>query len=187
MGAHGFILFIIDKNKTIMKIYKRQICKKTLIKCDAHFMVTNPEFHVESLTKAGLHNFTFHLEATSIPLELARKIKAHYPSCGVSIKPKTPVSALSDELLKCVDLVLVMSVEPGFGGQSFMPSAFDKIKLLIERKKSLNTSFSIQVDGGVTDQNSNELLECGADNLVAGSFVFKNGPQFYSSQIEKLR
>lgn len=164
-----------------------KICKKTLIKCDAHFMVTNPEFHVESLTKAGLHNFTFHLEATSIPLELARKIKAHYPSCGVSIKPKTPVSALSDELLKCVDLVLVMSVEPGFGGQSFMPSAFDKIKLLIERKKSLNTSFSIQVDGGVTDQNSNELLECGADNLVAGSFVFKNGPQFYSSQIEKLR
>ncbi len=163
-----------------------KICKKTSIRCDAHFMVTNPEFHVDTLSKAGLYNFTFHIEATPEPLKLAQKIKSLYPSCGVSIKPNTPVSALTDELLKTVDLVLVMSVEPGFGGQAFMPSAYDKIKLLVERKKSLNTHFTIQVDGGVTDLNAKELISSGADNLVAGSFVFKLGPSQYAKQIEKL-
>ncbi len=163
-----------------------KICKKTSIKCDAHFMVTNPEFHAETLKGAGLHNFTFHLEATKNPLGLAKEIKKHYPSVGVSIKPNTLVSEMSDDLLKSIDLVLVMSVEPGFGGQSFMPGAYDKIKQLCDRRRDLKAHFTIQVDGGVTDQNSKELIACGADNLVAGSYVFKVSQNQYPSQISKL-
>ena len=163
------------------------ITKKAKHKCDAHFMVTNPEFYGETLKNSGLHNFTFHLEATPDSLGLIKKLKANYPSVGISIKPNTAVSALSDEILKAIDLVLVMSVEPGFGGQSFMPSAFDKIKDLKARRKNLQTKFQIQVDGGVTDQNSKVLIDAGADNLVAGSYVFKTNKENYPAKIESLR
>ena len=163
------------------------ITKKAAHKCDAHFMVTNPEFHGETLKNSGLHNFTFHVEATPDSLGLIKKLKANYPSVGISIKPNTPVSALTDEVLKAIDLVLVMSVEPGFGGQSFMPSAYDKIKELKSRRESLKAHFQIQVDGGVTDKNSKELIFAGADNLVAGSYVFKSGKAKYKDQIESLR
>lgn len=150
-------------------------------------MVTNPEFHGETLKNSGLHNFTFHIEATPHPMELALKLKKYYPSIGVSIKPKTAVGELSDELLKNIDLVLVMSVEPGFGGQAFMPEAYDKIRELKARRENLKAHFLIQVDGGVTDQNAKALIEAGADNLVAGSYVFKRGKDFYKEQVESLR
>jgi ribulose-phosphate 3-epimerase len=163
------------------------ITKKAPHKCDAHFMVTNPEFHGETLKNSGLHNFTFHVEATTDSLGLIKKLKAHYPSVGISIKPNTPVSALTDEILKAIDLVLVMSVEPGFGGQSFMPSAYDKIKELKNRRESLKAHFQIQVDGGVTDQNSKALIAAGADNLVAGSYIFKTTKNNYAAKIESLR
>lgn len=163
------------------------ITKKSTHKCDAHFMVTNPEFHGETLKNSGLHNFTFHIEATSDALGLIKKLKNNYPSVGISIKPNTPVSALSDDILKMIDLVLVMSVEPGFGGQSFMPSAYDKIKELKTRRENLKGHFQIQVDGGVTDQNSKTLITAGADNLVAGSYVFKTTKNNYSAKIESLR
>ena len=163
------------------------ITKKAKHKCDAHFMVTNPEFYGETLKNSGLHNFTFHLEATPDSLGLIKKLKANYPSVGISIKPNTAVSALSDEILKAIDLVLVMSVEPGFGGQSFMPSTFDKIKDLKARRENLQTKFQIQVDGGVTDQNSKALIDAGADNLVAGSYVFKTNKENYPAKIDSLR
>lgn len=163
------------------------ITKKAPHKCDAHFMVTNPEFHGETLKNTGLHNFTFHVEAVMDSLSLIKDLKKNYPSVGISIKPNTPVHKLSDEVLKAIDLVLVMSVEPGFGGQSFMPSAFDKIKELKSRRESLKAHFQIQVDGGVTDKNAKELIEAGADNLVAGSYVFKNGKDHYKAKIESLR
>lgn len=163
------------------------ITRKSPHKCDAHFMVTNPEFHGETLKNAGIHNFTFHIEAIQNPLRLARDLKNHYPSVGVSIKPKTEVAELSDELLREIDLVLVMSVEPGFGGQSFMPSAFDKIRELKKRREELKAHFQIQVDGGVTDKNAHELIKAGADNLVAGSYIFKQGKSLYKSAVESLR
>ncbi len=163
------------------------ITKKSSHKCDAHFMVTNPEFHGETLKAAGIHNFTFHIEAIDEPLELARNLKNHYPSVGISIKPVTAVNTLSDELLKNIDLVLVMSVEPGFGGQSFMPSAYDKIRELKQRRNDLKAHFQIQVDGGVSDKNAHELINAGADNLVAGSYIFKQGKMNYKSAVESLR
>lgn len=163
------------------------IVKKSPHKCDAHFMVTNPEFHGETLKNLGIHNFTFHVEAVADSLSLIHELKKNYPSVGISIKPNTPVHKLTDEILKAVDLVLVMSVEPGFGGQSFMPSAYDKIKELKSRRSSLGTKFQIQVDGGVTDKNAKELIAAGADNLVAGSYVFKTTKNNYAAKIASLR
>ena len=163
------------------------IVKKSPHKCDAHFMVTNPEFHGETLKNAGLHNFTFHVEASMDPLSLIKELKQYYPSVGISFKPNTPVHKLSDEVLKAVDLVLVMSVEPGFGGQSFMPSSFDKLKELKSRREKLKIHFQIQVDGGITNKNAKELIDAGADNLVAGSYIFKNGKEHYKAKVESLR
>ncbi|MBC7713316.1 MAG: ribulose-phosphate 3-epimerase [Rhizobacter sp.] len=163
------------------------ITKKSPHKCDAHFMVTNPEFHGETLKNMGIHNFTFHVEAVADSLSLIKELKKNYPSVGISIKPNTPVGKLSDEVLKAVDLVLVMSVEPGFGGQSFMPAAYDKIKELVSRRKSLGAHFQIQVDGGVTDKNAKELVAAGADNLVAGSYIFKTTKVNYKNKVESLR
>jgi ribulose-phosphate 3-epimerase len=165
------------------------IAKKTDIPLDAHFMVTNPRFHAETLKNAGLYNFTFHLESMQgqDSLEFISFLKTYYKSVGISIKPNTPESKLTDDILKLVDLVLVMSVEPGFGGQSFMPIAFDKIKNLKNRREDLDAHFQIQVDGGILDKNASELVANGADNLVAGSYIFKGGPLEYSKSIESLR
>ncbi|MDD4974668.1 MAG: ribulose-phosphate 3-epimerase [Bacteriovorax sp.] len=163
------------------------ITKKSLQKCDAHFMVTNPEFHAETMKSFGLYNFTFHLEATIDSLGLIKELKNNYPSVGISIKPATPTHKLSDDILKAVDLVLVMSVEPGFGGQSFQPEAFDKIRELKARRDRLKAHFKIQVDGGVSDKNAKELIEAGADNLVAGSYIFKNKKEDYKKAVDSLR
>ena len=163
------------------------IVKKAPHKCDAHFMVTNPEFHAETLKDIGLHNFTFHLEATLDSLSFIKELKKYYPSVGFSIKPATPTHKLSNDILKSVDLILVMSVEPGFGGQSFMSSAYDKIRELKSRRENLKAHFQIQVDGGVNEKNASLLIEAGADNLVAGSYIFKNLRENYKRAIDSLR
>lgn len=164
-----------------------QISKKTSLPLDAHLMVTNPEFHMEEMKDFGLYNITFHFEAVSDSVSLINKYKPNYKKVGFSIKPKTEVTELSDDLLIATDLVLVMSVEPGFGGQSFMPNSLDKIKVLKERRAKLGTDFVIQVDGGVSDQNAKLLRDTGADNLVAGSYVFKVNPSDYMDRVESLR
>lgn len=163
------------------------ITKKSPHKCDAHFMVTNPEFFGDTLKNSGIHNFTFHVEAVKDSLSLIKVLKKSYPSVGISIKPNTPTTHLSDEILKSIDLVLVMSVEPGFGGQSFMSSSYEKIKELVVRRNSLAAHFQIQVDGGVTNLNAKELIACGADNLVAGSYIFKTAKNDYKNKVESLR
>ena len=163
------------------------IAKVTSHPLDAHFMVTNPDFYLESLSKHPLHNFTFHLETVADAPSFAKKVKTIYPSVGVSIKPGTPVESLTDELLRAVDLVLVMSVEPGFGGQSFMPSSLEKVKFLVEKKQSLSHDFVIQIDGGINDKTAPLAIQAGANNLVAGSAVFKNEKTQYQSVIQSLR
>ena len=163
------------------------VTKSTAHKCDAHFMVTNPEFYADTMKSFGLHNFTFHFESTLNSLGLITELRKHYTSVGISIKPGTPTHKLSDNILKEVDLVLVMSVEPGFGGQSFMPSAYDKIKELKARREALKAHFQIQVDGGVSDKNSKDLIQAGADNLVAGSYIFKNKKEDYKKAVDSLR
>lgn len=164
-----------------------QLSKKTNIPLDAHLMVSNPEFHMEEMKEFGLENITFHFEATNDPLKLIKKFRGSYKSIGISIKPNTPTSSLSDELLKEVDLVLVMSVEPGFGGQSFMENSLEKCQLLVEKRQELSAHFQIQIDGGISDKNVKIVRDAGADNLVAGSYIFKNSPSEYLNKVNSLR
>jgi ribulose-phosphate 3-epimerase len=164
-----------------------QIAAKTHIPLDAHFMVTNPEFHAKALEKVPLKNFTFHIEATQDPLTLSKVLRDQGKGAGLSIKPQTGIESISDELLKNLDLILVMSVEPGFGGQKFMPDSLVKIRNLIKRREQLGLQFSIQIDGGINQITAKEAIAAGADNLVAGSYVFKDGPKTYKSKIESLR
>ena len=152
--------------------------------CDAHFMVTNPDFYIETLKDSGIHNFTFHYEACTNHLELIKKAKNYYPSVGLSIKPGTNVDVLSPEILKELDLILVMSVEPGFGGQSFMPNSLDKIKKLKQIKETNNYKFNIQIDGGINEATSKLAKDAGASNLVAGSYIFKVDD--YNSRVQTL-
>ena len=148
------------------------ILKKSTHKCDAHFMVTNPAFYGETLKNSGLHNFTFHLEATPDSLGLIKELKRFFPSVGISIKPNTPTNALTNEILKAIDLVLVMSVEPGFGGQSFMPSSLERIEKYVELKNLNQYNYLVGVDGGINGETSTQAKHAGANVVVAGSYVF---------------
>ena len=165
----------------------KQISKLSKLPLDAHLMVTNPRFHIDEMKDFGLHNITFHYETTDDPIELTLHAKKYYKNVGISIKPKTSVSNLDLELLKNIDLVLVMSVEPGFGGQSFIEGTYDKIKELNDLRVKNNLNFQIQIDGGVSNKNCMKLREAGADNLVAGSYIFKETQDNYIKTVETLR
>jgi ribulose-phosphate 3-epimerase len=154
---------------------------------DVHLMVKNPNDHIEWFKSAHIHNLTFHWEGNIHHDRIINHAKTIYPSVGISINPSTPVSVIPDYIFEQVNLVLVMSVNPGFGGQSFIPSAIDKIKQLKTIRDKSKNKFMIQVDGGINDTNAKTVTDSGANNLVAGNFIFKDGPQHYSNQIKKLR
>ncbi len=145
--------------------------------CDCHLMVNNPEFHVRQYRTLPLGNITFHLETTKSPLNLIELIKNDFPSSGVTLRPSTPLDLLSDDILKKVDLVLVMTVDPGRSGQTFIESMKERVTLLEEKREALNATFQIQVDGGVNASNAAELIKLGADNLVSGNFYFKTAKE----------
>lgn len=139
---------------------------------DVHLMITDPLRYVPAFAKAGADLITFHLEADSPAQDTIRAIREANCAVGVSIKPATPAEAVFP-LLEQVDMVLVMSVEPGFGGQSFMPIALDKIAAIrAEANRRGRTDLMIQVDGGVNAVTGRACREAGADVLVAGSAVF---------------
>lgn len=152
---------------------------------DVHIMVDNPDMVSEIFAKAGADIITFHLEAVKdmdACLELCRKIRAMGVQAGVSVKPKTGVEGLLAHL-KEIDLILIMSVEPGFGGQSFMEDTLEKVRILRERieKEGLNTR--IEIDGGINGETAKLAVAAGVDTLVAGSYVFKNG---IAESVDKL-
>lgn len=148
--------------------------KKSNLFMDVHLMVDNPEYFSEIFIKAGADNITFHYEVYNDVdkcLDLIKKLKESYVKVGISIKPGTDVLSI-EPLLKEVDLVLIMSVEPGFGGQKFIEKSYDKIKYLKEYKEANGLNYLIEIDGGVKEYNARSIVECGCDVLVAGSFVF---------------
>lgn len=138
---------------------------------DVHLMIVEPQNYVARFAEAGADMVTFHLEATDDPAYCVGLIRKAGVKAGVSIKPATPVEALRG-ILPEVDLVLVMSVEPGFGGQSFMPHALDKVRELRALAEELRPDLMIEVDGGISSHNARALYEAGADALVAGNAVF---------------
>lgn len=139
---------------------------------DVHLMIVEPEKYVARFAEAGADIVTFHYEATSTPEEAIRLIRESGAKVGISIKPKTPVEVLRD-LLPKVDLVLVMSVEPGFGGQSFIEGSTDKVRELRKMIDEAGLDVTIEIDGGVSAANAGELYEAGCDALVAGNAVFR--------------
>ena len=134
-------------------------------------VIVEPEKYVEEFRKAGADIINFHVEATKYPAEVIQQIKATGAKAGITINPRTPVEVVYP-FLKDVDMVLVMTVEPGFGGQKFMAQHVSKIRQLAEWKKELGLEFDIEVDGGVTLDNVREVLDAGANVIVAGSAVF---------------
>lgn len=149
--------------------------KNSSLYMDVHLMVEDPSYFANVFIKAGADGITFHLENFAYPtdgVELVKEIKRSYVRAGVSIKPNTPVEEI-EPYLPYVDMVLVMSVEPGFGGQSFMPECLDKITYLNHYRNANNLDYLIQVDGGINDKTVRLLRETGVDCVVAGSYVFK--------------
>ena len=146
----------------------RQGTKKVL---DTHLMIVNPEKYVERFVRAGADIVTIHLEATEDVRGAIAMIKKAGVKAGVSIKPKTPVAAVVPYLNE-LDLVLVMSVEPGFGGQSFIPGSLEKIAQLRAMAREMGLETIIEVDGGISARNAGAVYGAGADVLVAGSSVF---------------
>ena len=141
---------------------------------DVHLMIVNPELYLEAFVKAGAAILTVHVEACTHLHRTLQEIKRLGVRAGVALNPHTPIESLS-EVLEEVDLVCVMSVNPGFGGQKFIEHSYAKVANLKEMIIKKGSSTQIEVDGGVTDQNARRLVEAGADILVAGSFVF-NAP-----------
>ncbi len=144
----------------------------TNLVCDAHLMITEPIRYVEAFAKAGADLVTIHLEACEDVDATIAKIRDCGMKVGISIKPKTPVSALEPYMDK-VDMVLIMSVEPGFGGQKFIPESLDKIRELKARLVERELDVDIQVDGGIYTSNVEEVIQAGANIIVAGSAIFK--------------
>lgn len=162
----------------------KTVCKHKL---DAHFMVTNADHYADSFKDLGIHNFTFHWEAVVHQDRLIQKLKEIYPSVGISLNPGTPVSAIPHYILGKVDLILLMSVNPGFGGQKFIPEIVDKVIALDKIRHENKFKFQIQVDGGINDQNAGYLIQAGANNLVAGNYIFSEPNKDYLSRVNKIR
>lgn len=161
----------------------RKHTKKTL---DVHIMIENPDDFLEQFQKSGTDILTVHYEACRHLHRTISRIKELGMKAGVALNPHTPVHVL-EEIAADLDLVLIMSVNPGFGGQKFIHASVDKVRSLVELKTRKNASFIIEVDGGVNMETGRLLAEAGADALVAGSFVFNSvSPQETISNLKSL-
>lgn len=140
---------------------------------DVHLMIVEPERYTEQFARLGANVITIHQEATRHLHRAVQQIKARKVKAGVSINPATPVSSLED-IIADIDLVLVMSVNPGFGGQAFIDNTYKKLARLKEMIELSGSKALIEVDGGVNDRNAASLFDAGADILVAGNYVFKS-------------
>ena len=147
-----------------------KIATKTL---DVHLMIVDPDRYIETFKKVGADILTVHFEACTHLHRTIQKIKANGMKAGVALNPHTSAHLLSD-VLNDIDLVLVMSVNPGFGGQSFIENTYEKVRTLKMLREKSGSDFIIEIDGGVNTTNASKLIEAGADALVAGSFVFKS-------------
>ena len=151
----------------VLKAIKK-LARKPL---DVHLMIVDPDRYIETFAKLGAEILTVHFEACNHLHRNIQKIKSCGMKAGIALNPHTPVDNIS-EIIQDIDLVCLMSVNPGFGGQSFIENTFQKVEKLRSIIKEKNTSCLIEIDGGVSNLNSSKLAQCGADVLVAGSYVF---------------
>ena len=166
----------------IMKVLKEN-AKKTL---DVHLMIVNPDNYIENFAELGADILTVHYEACNHLHRTVQRIKDLKMKAGVAINPHTPISTLKS-IIKDLDLVCLMSVNPGFGGQKFMPEVLDKIKELKNIQKDQNIDFDIEIDGGINFENSKVAIEAGANILVSGTTVFKSNNGDIKKNIDILK
>ncbi len=149
------------------------INKKAEKPLDVHLMIVDPDRYIKQFKDVGAEILTVHYEACTHLHRTVQNIKSHGMKAGVSLNPHTSVALLED-IITDIDLVLLMSVNPGFGGQSYIENTYSKVKQLKELAKCKQTQVIIEIDGGVDTSNAQKLVDCGADALVAGSAVFKS-------------
>lgn len=149
----------------------RSLRPLTKLPFDVHLMIRNPEERADSFIDAGADWLTFHYEACSDPVKLIEHIHERGVKAGISIKPETPVSVL-EPLLEYVDLILIMTVHPGFGGQTIIPECVEKVSCLSEIRRKRNLGYIISVDGGVNEKTVQDVIKAGTDVVVSGSAFF---------------
>jgi len=164
-----------------------EFIRKTTTKvCDVHLMIVEPEKYVEDFKKAGADMLTVHEECCVHLHRNIQQIKSLGMQAGVALNPHTPVESLK-EVLDDIDMVLIMSVNPGFGGQKFIPNTLNKIRTLRHMINETGLSTKIEIDGGITLENAHAIVKAGADVLVAGNTVFKSkDPKDTIAQLKKI-
>ncbi len=173
-------------NLTIGPPVIKNLRKYTKLPFDVHLMICPVHDYIQNQAEAGADIITIHPEATNNLKNSINLIKKLGKKVGVSLNPKTEITTLISEI-KNIDLILVMSVNPGFGGQKFMPEVLDKIKKLKNIKDEYGYKYNIEGDGGINFSNSRMVLEAGADILVSGTTIFKENDGDIRSNIEKLK
>ncbi|MFQ5672578.1 MAG: ribulose-phosphate 3-epimerase [Nitrospinales bacterium] len=187
-GADWIHIDVMDghfvPNLTVGPAVVEAVNQATDLPLDVHLMIENPDKYVGEFVEAGADILTVHVEACAHLNRSIQNIKDHKVRAGVVVNPATSLSLL-EEIINDVDLVLLMSVNPGFGGQKFIPSVLDKIQCLREIIDACGGGIDLEVDGGITTENVRSIKEAGANVLVAGSAIF-NGKN-YKKTIAKLR
>ena len=173
-------------NLTIGPPVIKALKKNCSIKFDVHLMISPVHKYIDTYANAGADIITIHPESTENLSASIKKIKELGKKAGVSLNPETKVSTIIDNLDK-IDLVLIMSVNPGFGGQKFMPEVLEKIKKLKLIQKEKNINFDIEIDGGINFENSKIAIEAGANILVSGTTIFKSNNGDIKKNIELLK
>ncbi len=173
-------------NLTIGPPVIKALKKNCSIKFDVHLMISPVHKYIEAYSDAGADIITIHPEATNDLTKSIDKIKQLKKKVGVSLNPKTKVNVI-ENLLNQIDLVLVMSVNPGFGGQKFMPEVLEKIKELKKIQKNRNIDFDIEIDGGINFENYKSAIEAGANILVSGTTIFQSNNGDLKKNIDLLK
>ncbi len=173
-------------NLTIGPPVIKALKKNSSIPFDVHLMISPVHKYIEAFANAGADIITIHPEATEDLQNSINKIKELKKKVGISLNPETKIDVVK-KFLNQIDLILIMSVNPGFGGQKFMPEVLKKIKNLVDIRKKEGTNFDIEIDGGINFENSKKAIEAGANILVSGTTIFKSNNGNIKKNIDLLR